>query len=57
MAAGAVQPCVRGEVRAAASDQMPEHKFRLRDDGVKTSACRGGASLRVAFLIIGLNLP
>lgn len=42
-----------GEVRAGASDQMPEQRLR---DGVKASACRGGVCLRVAFLIISLNL-
>lgn len=46
-----------GEVRAVASDEMPvpEQRLRLRD-GVKASACRGGVCLRVAFLIISLNL-
>lgn len=46
-----------GKVRAVASDQMPvpEQRLRLRDR-VKASACRGGVCLRVAFLIISLNL-
>lgn len=39
--ADVVQKSVRGEVGTVASDQIPQQKFRLRDDGVKTSACRG----------------
>lgn len=41
-----------GKVRAAVSDQMPEQKF----DGVKMSAWRGCGCIRVAVLIIMLNV-